>query len=334
MSLTEFEQLLQRYYEGTCTEKEKEWVEKWLKNVNLNREDTWAHFTAEERKIHVDNLYDRIADTIQDITPVKTLKPRTTKWRRMWFGAAASVLLLSLGYIISQRLKTDVVKVEPNQWVVLKTEPGKRKKVTLTDGTMVWLQGGSSLSYPALFDGEKRTVKIEGEGYFEVFPNKDKPFVVQSGTLEAEVLGTSFNVKAFEQLSEKVISLVEGRLAVRAVDTAGLIKAEVVLAAGEVALFDIADNTVQKSDLPVFDSADDFKVGSLQFDNTTLDKALFQLGNAYGIDISFDPEKARKHKITATFSIGESVDVVLKSIARSTGTRFVRKGEHAVEFKL
>jgi len=117
-----------------------------------------------------------------------------------------------LVYKISDNHKPAVAASDNN----LKTPYGGEYKVTLADGTKVWLNAGSSLKYPAAFNGNDRTVEIKGEGYFEVAENKAKPFrVLTSNGTEVKVLGTKFNVKAYEGESAVTATLVSGAVAIQ-----------------------------------------------------------------------------------------------------------------------
>ena len=117
-----------------------------------------------------------------------------------------------LVYKISDNHKPAVVASDNN----LKTPYGGEYKVTLADGTKVWLNAGSSLKYPTAFNGNDRTVEIKGEGYFEVAENKAKPFrVLTSNGTEVKVLGTKFNVKAYESESAVTATLVSGAVAIQ-----------------------------------------------------------------------------------------------------------------------
>ena len=117
-----------------------------------------------------------------------------------------------LVYKISDNHKPAVAALDNN----LKTPYGGEYKVTLADGTKVWLNAGSSLKYPAAFNGNDRTVEIKGEGYFEVAENKAKPFrVLTSDGTEVKVLGTKFNVKAYEGESAVTATLVSGAVAIQ-----------------------------------------------------------------------------------------------------------------------
>lgn len=89
---------------------------------------------------------------------------------------------------------------------------GQQLKMTLADGTSVWLNSESRLSYPAVFTGKERRVSIDGEGYFEVAHNADKPFRVETKRGEVEVLGTKFDVNAYSRDSEFSVSLLQGKV--------------------------------------------------------------------------------------------------------------------------
>lgn len=92
---------------------------------------------------------------------------------------------------------------------------GKKLNVVLSDGTKVYLNSGSSLTYPNTFKNSKnRVVKLQGEGYFEVVKNKKKPFIVKTNLLDVRVLGTKFNVSSYKNDNINSITLVEGKVAV------------------------------------------------------------------------------------------------------------------------
>ncbi len=92
----------------------------------------------------------------------------------------------------------------------LSTPRGGQYQVVLPDGTQVWLNSASSLSYPVEFSGNERRVKLTGEAYFEVAKNKDKPFYVTSNNTQIRVLGTHFNISAYSDDQELTTTLLEG----------------------------------------------------------------------------------------------------------------------------
>lgn len=98
--------------------------------------------------------------------------------------------------------------------LTLSTPRGAQYQVTLPDGSKVWLNAASKLSYPERFTGSERRVELEGEAYFEVASNKQKPFKVSSKGQEVEVLGTHFNIQAYEEDNETKTTLLEGAVQV------------------------------------------------------------------------------------------------------------------------
>lgn len=99
---------------------------------------------------------------------------------------------------------------------VLEVPKGGEFNVTLADGTRVWLNAGTKLTYPVAFVGDERHVSLEGEAYFEVQRDESKPFVVDLNGMKVTVLGTSFNLKSFKRDGRTIATLVSGKVEVEA----------------------------------------------------------------------------------------------------------------------
>lgn len=332
MGLNEFEELLKRYEEGNCSLEEQEWIENWLRQYSLQQKSAWERLSVPQKEHYLDQLKVEIN---QSITERSTETLRTGKIRHLgrWAMAAAASIALFLGiYLWLQQFNIhQPAEDHAIVWNIVILDPGARKKITLTDSSVIWLQGGSTLHYPVTFLGDRRVVKLEGEAFFEVHPDKSKPFVLQSGQLQAEVLGTSFNVKSYPDLDRSEIALVEGKLAVRMMDEDGAQKQQLILNAAEMAYFYTGEQTLVKSDVPMLASADDFKQGYLKFDNTLLTVALQQISKAYDIQIVSDKEKAAMHKLTAVFSTKERIRDVMEIVAKSTQAKVTWLAEKKVK---
>ena len=96
------------------------------------------------------------------------------------------------------------------QKITLYVPGGVCSKVVLPDSSTVWLNSSSTISYPSRFDGDNRTVELIGEAFFDVTPDNDKPFIINSGVLRVNVLGTSFNFKHYEEDTHAVVSVETG----------------------------------------------------------------------------------------------------------------------------
>ena len=161
----------------------------------------------------------------------------------------------------------------------ISTPKGGQYQVTLPDGTKVWLNAASSIRFPTSF-GNTRTVQITGELYFEVTHDKSKPFIVQTGETNIQVLGTKFNVNAYTDEPAVKTSLMEGKVAVTR-------HAEhLTLQPGEQAICATHDPlTINHS--PDMEQVMAWKNGLFNFNEVTLRQAMRQIANWYNVDVHY-----------------------------------------------
>lgn len=152
------------------------------------------------------------------------------------------------------------------------TPRGGQYKLTLPDGTKVWLNAASSVTYPTTFTGNERRVNITGELYFEVARNASKPFIVETGTSSIRVIGTHFNVNAYEDESDMKTTLIEGVVKID----------EVVLKPGEAFSHGRIETDVDVS------QAIAWKNGVFNFHKMPLSTAMRQLARWYDIDVVYE----------------------------------------------
>lgn len=133
--------------------------------------------------------------------------------RSLVFRVAASIaIIVGLGTFVYKQ------SIIPSSEIVISMSTisapyGTHKEVLLTDGTIVKLNAGSSLSFPKSFSDDKRNVTLQGEAFFDVAKNPDKPFIITSGAITTTVLGTSFNIRAFPN-ADVVVTVVTGKVKV------------------------------------------------------------------------------------------------------------------------
>lgn len=132
-----------------------------------------------------------------------------------WYWAAAVLLviagLFSIRTIYGNDTQGDEVASQVNE---ISTRPGSKSKVQLPDGSVVWLNAGSKLTYDKNFGIETREVTLTGEGFFDVTKNKEKPFIISTNSIKIKVLGTAFNVKAYPEDKQCETSLIRGSIEV------------------------------------------------------------------------------------------------------------------------
>jgi len=172
------------------------------------------------------------------------------------------------------------------------TNPKGSKVVdmTLSDGTRVWLNAGSSVTYPVAFVGKERKVTIDGEAYFEVTHNVAMPFKVSKGNMEVTVLGTHFNVNAYDDDAIIKVTLLEG--SVRA--STGSAGQSVIIRPGEQALaIDNGKLTIEKGiDL---DAVMAWKNGRFQFEGVGIDEVMKQVGRWYDVEVVYEAKPKEQH---------------------------------------
>ncbi|NML21975.1 DUF4974 domain-containing protein [Pseudoflavitalea sp. G-6-1-2] len=175
--------------------------------------------------------------------------------------------------------------------------------LVLADGTRVWLNAASSLKYPADFTGNFREVELTGEGYFEVTENAAKPFMVQSGNLKIQVLGTSFNLNTYEEEAVAKASLIDG--SVKVITGTG----SAILKPGQQASI---SRSTQNISVGNFDTEEviAWKNGFFQF-NKIDESYLRQLSRWYDVDLQFEaPVKSNEFngRITRQTKLSSIVD--------------------------
>ena len=181
-------------------------------------------------------------------------------------------------YIINPN--TDASKADANLFNTLSTPTGGQYNIVLADGTKVYLNAVSSIKYPTQFNGDQRIVELDGEAYFEVAKNKNKPFIVKSGDQDIEVLGTHFNVHAYDNESVVKTTLLEGSVAVNYKNQKAILKP------GQQS--NVSDKfnkiTIKQVDT---EAAIAWKNGRFKFDNADLKTVMRQLERWYGIKVEY-----------------------------------------------
>lgn len=184
------------------------------------------------------------------------------------------------------------------------TPRGGTYQVVLADGTRVWLNADSKLTFPQRFAKSKREVTLVGEAYFEVAKNKNHPFIVLTAGQEIAVLGTSFNVSAYEsQLSEQT-TLVEGEIRVATPQRTQQ------LSPGEQALITSNEIAVSRVDTTPFVA---WKSGFIAFNEETLEHIMGEISRWYDVDVHFE-EVDRQLRFGGTVSRYANVSEVLRRL--------------------
>lgn len=148
----------------------------------------------------------------EDLTETDTIINMSRPRSRRWYFAAAAILILALGWVGFRQLSGNAAPqlAKMRQVNEISTRPGSKTRVELPDGSIVWLNAGSKLTYNKDFNQQLREVSLTGEAFFDVAKNKEKPFIIHTSTINVKVLGTVFNVKAYPQDKKTETSLIRG----------------------------------------------------------------------------------------------------------------------------
>jgi hypothetical protein len=163
----------------------------------------------------------------------------------------------------------------------LSTPRGGQYQVILPDGSKVWLNAASSLHYPTAFAGSQRDVELIGEAYFEVAKDKSKPFRVKVGDMQVNVLGTHFNVSAYQDEKDIKTSLLEGSVKI----TRG--KEKGMLEPGQQAVMNMGEDKIEIVNADMGEVMA-WKNGYFQFNNASLQNVLRQISRWYDVDIVYE----------------------------------------------
>lgn len=193
--------------------------------------------------------------------------------------------------------------------LVLTTPRGGQYHITLSDGTKVWLNAESKLVYPATFIGDRREVRLVGEGYFEVASNKKEPFIVKTEREQVEVLGTHFNINSYTDERISRVALLEGSIKVSGASGQGV----ELLRPGQQSLVSTAGIRVEAVDI---EECLAWKNGEFMFNNESLAHIARRLERWYDIDIQLSPS-IKDITIWGAVSRYEDFDTVMEVIKRT-----------------
>lgn len=203
---------------------------------------------------------------------------------------------------------------------ILKVPRGGEYKITLDDGTEVWMNSASELSYPVHFTGLERRVRLSGEAYFQVARNEHMPFIVETKGMDIRVLGTVFNVMAYADESKSVVTLVEGKVQVHSAEE----QTGVILQPGEQVAVGKEGMTVRQVNTKF---ATSWIHDRFAFEHEKMEEVMRKLARWYNVDFIFVNPDRKQKSFTGSLPKYADVSKVLKIMEMTTNVRFEVKGE-------
>ena len=327
--------LLARYLSGECSTEEKAAVEALIaadperQRLMATMSTVWNTSEPQPATSDLNGMWHDIAEKTGITVPAGVARGNDSLSGRFvdWFQphpirryAAAAVLLIATSVAFYGAREAGVFPFEKRiEWVELAVESGAHRQLTLSDGTRIRLDAGSVLEYPVVFNGEERAVRLSGEGYFEVASRADQPFVVRADDAQIRVVGTRFNVRAWQREERVTVAVAEGRVSF---GSEGDGSQDVEIEKGEMSVR-------QKNGLPTRPRHVEIEkhLGWLQreafFDNVPLNEVLHQLERWYDVRFVLEDNAIAAEQLTLHID-AESLEGVLELISALTDLEYQR----------
>lgn len=365
-------ELFNRFFNKNCTEQELDKVLSWLKDPSNDDQIKTMLYKYQEnlepsKSIDYERLLDKVHHRInletshtQKIDNAKAHPRRFMSQLYKHFSRVAAILILPLVFVGLMYFLNDV-RFFPDDKVItystVESVPGSKTKHELPDGSTVWLNGGTKITYPLNFSEKERLISLSGEAFFDVEKDKNRPFIVSTSNLNIKALGTSFNVKAYADDNAVEATLVTGIISIEGDGFQLGKKNKITLTPDQKVLFYKNDNSdvstlngnsvnnissgrIEKlaPKKVVISSKIDTDIdiawvnGKLILQNTPLDEVAKKLSRWYNADIVLEDPQLSKISYTATFT-DETLLQVLDLLKLATPIDYTYSGRQQLDDK-
>ena len=305
---------LYNFFEGNASLDEEMAVRQWMEESAENRQAF-----LKERK-----LFDAML-LLGNEKVIKAGKKRFTinlSSLRTEFIKIAAVIAVTLGgsYLFHQyALEKELMAMH-----TISVPAGQRINITLTDGTNVWLNARTSLTYPVKFGKKNRQVILDGEAYFDVAKDKNKPFIVQTDQYNVEVLGTKFDVDAYAETGEFETTLMSG--SVRVASTSDPEQKLTLKPNNKVYLQDGKLHVTTVDDFNPYR----WKEGLICFKNESFTSIMADFEKYYGLSIRVRNMEVLKYAYTGKFRQTDGIDYALRVLQKDIKFTYQRDDENQI----
>lgn len=236
----------------------------------------------------------------------------------------ANIRIFNTDNTLKINISDSIVTLKEN-YATLSVPKGGEYQIVLSDGSKVWLNSDSRLRFPSPFTGDKRTVFLEGEAYFEVTHDPQKPFIVSTEDMNIRVLGTKFNVKAYAEDEAIYTTLVAGSVETSSKQSSNSVR----LIPNEQCVYLPADDRMEtrKIDPQTFLG---WVQGRFIFENETLEEILKQLGRWYDTEIFYQNPQVAKYRFTGNVDRFDQISTLLHMIEKTYPVSFTINGKMIV----
>lgn len=313
-SFNDIEELLIGYFSGDLSEEDRLRVEKW-------RQETPGNEKLYNEMLFGWNAMPLLQEMEQfnSFEALKKVNPKLAnmagiRWITILQRVAAVLIIPLIAYaaylIVNNNSLKQLVNTEPVIQMIT-SKQGTVSQLSLSDGTKVWLNSGSTLQFPLSFTGRNRKVKLTGEAYFEIAKNENQPFILNANELNVEVLGTSFNAVSYDNETVSEVVLVTGKVKLFA-NAGNRVKQCGSMHPGQRMIFTrkTQDVTYEQVDVEKYIA---WRKGELLFRNDPMNEVVKRLSRWYNVEIYVKDREINEYIYNATFS-DETLSQVLNML--------------------
>jgi len=319
-------ELFRRYHTGEATQRERNIIDTWDPEEDGS---TTENDETLEKECDTGLVWNAVSRELQFDQRTLTVPKRhfsLRRYSRQLVAAASVILILGVGITFWYSTRDGdssafFVQQAPTK-TLFQTTDAQTKSIILPDGSRIQMNRGTKFSYAThAFNRKQREVWLEGEAFFEVAKNKEKPFIIHTGAMQTTVRGTSFNVKAYPQLNENIVSVRSGKVEVNdATHTFGLLTHNKQL----------TYNTSTKNSLiseSNWEDAAGWTKGRLVL-NGGIEELSLRLRQQFGVEVSFEKNALANERLTGTFDKTSKLTDVLTTIGAIYNIRYTIKNNH------
>ena len=322
MKKNKAQELLRKYCLGQCTKEELEFIERWYHSFDgAENEDVMFSDTEDLNSVREEmfrNITSKISQAEESLGTIQRWRKSILSIRAHGRGKLRRVVAIVMvaGIIVLHEQRNNS---REHMNTVAKSTAAKDilpSTVYLSDGSVVWLKSGSKLEYPEMFTGNTRRITLVGEGFFDV-AKETRPFIIHSTHFTTSVLGTSFNIKAYQDAESQEVVVVTGRVIVSVNDSSGNKLKKLTLKQNERAIYSRKNNSLLEDGVGEAAISSYTAKSKLDFDKVSLENIIRVLNATYGVNISLANESMKKCIITADLTdvtLHTSIEILCKTI--------------------
>lgn len=324
--------LFKKFLNNTCSKEEFEEVFIFIKSAETDAEIrtlldiTLAEFNNEEEGLMRLNAFvnnhGELVNPVHTVVENRNAGKKSRRSLLMYATAACVVIAVFFLWrfnVVENNIKKTNTTIATIQRIKQSTERLQYRYIVLPDSTEVWLNTESELEFPQTFSQNKREVVLTGEAFFDVRHADKIPFIIHTGKVSTEVLGTAFNIKAYPNLDKITVSVKRGKVKVKYIE-----KQVALLGVGEQVSIAVNDSTVKAKKLSE-QEVSAWQQGKLVYDDDTVEDITKDLGRVFNNSVQIKDPAISNLRISTSFTKDAGLEKALEILCRLTDTKLSKE---------